>query len=484
MMRGLHRKAYVLEIGLSLLLALAVVGCGGGGGGAMDPSQNNNPVPAITTVSPTAATAGAAKQTLTINGTNFLSSSTVTYNAVAHTATFVNSTQLTIPLSASDQATGGSYAVVVTNPAPGGGASNSVNFTVNNPAPSISSISPSSVTAGAAAQTLTINGTNFLSNSAVTYNSVAHAPTSSSATQLTISLSASDEVKAGSYPVVVTNPAPDGGASNSANFVVNAANSVEVTLDGSSSGTASETVSGSLPITASVTGATAALTFTVNGVTNGNSTLGTISGTYPNYSFLAPAAIPGINNPVTIEATQGETGQTATLAVTINPSTSTPTAIKVTGGNATGVNFNLTPNSSLTLGLADVGTCSGGSCAASVTGIEVSLSGQASASCRATCTVWLLGQGLTNAGGTAVASGLKVSVSGGTTPDVTVTSGTVTPLAPCSPTNPNCTSSVTFEDITFQVVASASATLGVRNIVVMLGDGETQVYVGAIQIVP
>ncbi len=186
MMRGLHRKAYVLEIGLSLLLALAVVGCGGGGGGAMDPSQNNNPVPAITTVSPTAATAGAAKQTLTINGTNFLSSSTVTYNAVAHTATFVNSTQLTIPLSASDQATGGSYAVVVTNPAPGGGASNSVNFTVNNPAPSISSISPSSVTAGAAAQTLTINGTNFLSNSAVTYNSVAHAPTSSSATQLTI----------------------------------------------------------------------------------------------------------------------------------------------------------------------------------------------------------------------------------------------------------------------------------------------------------
>ena len=51
MMRGLHRKAYVLEIGLSLLLALAVVGCGGGGGGgAMDPSQNNNPVPAITTL--------------------------------------------------------------------------------------------------------------------------------------------------------------------------------------------------------------------------------------------------------------------------------------------------------------------------------------------------------------------------------------------------------------------------------------------------
>ena len=100
---------------------------------------------------PASATAGAAAQTLTINGTNFLSTSTVTYNGVAHTATFVSSTQLTITLSASDQATAGTYAVVVTNPAPGGGASNSVNFTVNNPVPTITSLSPTSATAGAAA---------------------------------------------------------------------------------------------------------------------------------------------------------------------------------------------------------------------------------------------------------------------------------------------------------------------------------------------
>jgi len=550
-----------------------MVGCGGGGGGATAPPQDNNPVPAISALSPTSATAGAAKQTLTINGTNFLSNSTVTYNSVAHTATFGSATQLTISLSASDQATAGSYAVVVTNPTPGGGASNSVNFTLNTPAPAISTLSPTSATAGTAAQTLTINGTNILSTSTVTYNSVAHTPTFVNSTQLTISLSASDQATSGSYPVVVTNPAPGGGsspavnftvnnlvpsisslspasategaaaqtltingtnflssatvtyngathaatlvsatkltiplsandqatagnypvvvtnpgpgggASNSANFVVNGGSSVEVTIT-SPSNSATLTVGGSLPITAAVTGATAALTWTVNGITNGNSTFGTISGSNTSVTYNAPAAIPANNNPVTIEATQGGTGQTASLAVTINHSTSAPTAITITGGNATGINFNLTSNSSLTLGLSDVGSCSGGSCSASVTGIEVSLSGEASASCPATCTVWLLGQGLTNAGGTAVASGLNVSVSGGSTPDVKVTSGSVTPLAPCSPTNPSCTSSVTFEDITFQVVASASATLGVRNIVVTLGDGETQVYVGAIQIVP
>ncbi len=72
----------------------------------------------------------------------------MTYNAVAHAATYVSATQLTITLSAGDQATAGSYAVVVTNPAPGGGASNAVNFTVNNPVPTISSLSPASATAG------------------------------------------------------------------------------------------------------------------------------------------------------------------------------------------------------------------------------------------------------------------------------------------------------------------------------------------------
>ena len=100
---------------LLFALILSWFGCGGGGSGS-SPSPSPNPVPNITTLSPSSATAGAAAQTLTINGSNFLSSSTVTYNSAAHTATFVNSTQLTISLTASDQGTAGAYAVVVTIP--------------------------------------------------------------------------------------------------------------------------------------------------------------------------------------------------------------------------------------------------------------------------------------------------------------------------------------------------------------------------------
>jgi hypothetical protein len=206
----------VFALSASLLVLFAA--CGGGSNN--NNNSNPNPVPGITALSPASVTAGAAAQTLTLTGTNFLSSSTVTYNAVAHTATFVSATELTIPLSASDQATAGTYAVVVTNPSPGGGASNSVNLTVNNPTPTVTTLSPSSANAGAAAETLTINGANFVSNSTVTYNAASHTATYVSATQLTIQLSAGDQATSGTFAVVVTNPTPGGGASNSVNFTV------------------------------------------------------------------------------------------------------------------------------------------------------------------------------------------------------------------------------------------------------------------------
>ena len=209
-----------LALASLVILVALVASCGGGGGGGGSSTPPQNVVPSITSLSPSSATAGAAAQALTINGTNFLSSSTVTYNSVAHTATFVNSTQLTISLSATDQAIGGVYPVVVSNPAPGGGASNSVNFTVNNLVPTITGLSPSSATAGAGAQTLTINGTNFLPSSTVTYNSAARTATFVSSTELTISLSASDQATPGAYTVIVANPPPGGGASNSFTFTV------------------------------------------------------------------------------------------------------------------------------------------------------------------------------------------------------------------------------------------------------------------------
>jgi hypothetical protein len=181
----------------------------------------NNPVPTIASVDPSSFPAGNPQTPIDITGTNYVSTSTATYNGVAHTVKYDSSTHLQITLSSSDLATGGTFPVVVTNPAPGGGASNSMDVTVNNPKPSITSFSPASLTVGAAAQTLTITGTNFVSTSTVTYHSVAHTATYLSATKLTIPLTTSDLAAAGTYAVQVTNPAPGGGASSNVNFTVN-----------------------------------------------------------------------------------------------------------------------------------------------------------------------------------------------------------------------------------------------------------------------
>ncbi len=181
----------------------------------------NNSAPTLSSFSPASSTVGAGALTLTLQGSNFLSTSTVTYNGAAHPATYVSASALTITLSAVDQVTAGSYAVVVTNPAPGGGKS-TLNFLVNNPAPTLSSFSPASSTVGAGALTLTLQGSNFLSASTVTYNGAAHPATYVSASALTITLSAADQATAGSYAVVVTNPA-SGGGSSTLSFPVNTA---------------------------------------------------------------------------------------------------------------------------------------------------------------------------------------------------------------------------------------------------------------------
>jgi uncharacterized repeat protein (TIGR03803 family) len=87
--------------------------------------------PTITSMSSTSAIAGDPAFTLTVNGTNFVSGSTVNFSGNARTTTFVSATQLTAAILATDIAIAGTFNVTVTNP--GGGTSNSVSFTVLTP---------------------------------------------------------------------------------------------------------------------------------------------------------------------------------------------------------------------------------------------------------------------------------------------------------------------------------------------------------------
>jgi hypothetical protein len=97
-----------------------------------------NPVPGITSLSSSSASAGSAGFELTLNGQGFTETSVVTWNGVPLQTTYSANSVLTASVPATYLASSGSISVTVKNPAPGGGKSNVVQFVVTPPTPLIS----------------------------------------------------------------------------------------------------------------------------------------------------------------------------------------------------------------------------------------------------------------------------------------------------------------------------------------------------------
>lgn len=89
-----------------------------------------NPVPAITSISPRSAPVGSGPLTLTITGAGFVAGATVQFGNTTLTPSSIGSGQIvvSIPANLLDEVT--TLSVSVTNPAPGGGLSNGVLFRV------------------------------------------------------------------------------------------------------------------------------------------------------------------------------------------------------------------------------------------------------------------------------------------------------------------------------------------------------------------
>ena len=223
-------KREILLLVFLLLCALGNAACGGGGASQPPPIQSN-PVPIITGLSPNSAAVGGGALTLTVSGTNFVAASTVDIGGSALATTFVSSTQLTAAVPAVDTALLGTLSVKVMNPAPGGGASNSLPFTIASnvgPGPAIDLLAPNCVPAGEqflypVSNQMVVVGANFEANSVVRWNGSARPTTfSAQSGQLTVQLSASDIATAGNVAVTVFNPPPNGGTSSPVTFMVSA----------------------------------------------------------------------------------------------------------------------------------------------------------------------------------------------------------------------------------------------------------------------
>ncbi len=264
--------------------------------------------PVLTSINPNSVNAGGPALTLTVNGSNFASNSTVRWNGSNRTTTFLSSSQLTAAIPAADVASPGTAAVTVANS--GGSTSNALTFTVSpailtitstSPLPSgvvgidysqtlsatggqppyswsvvagslpaglalasstgvlsgtpsavgtinftvqvsdgaqptpqtttkvlslavtatapiLSSLNPSSAIAGGPAFTLTVNGSNFVSNSTVRWNGSNRTTTFVSSSQLTAAIPAADIATVGTASITVLNPGPS--TSNALTFTI------------------------------------------------------------------------------------------------------------------------------------------------------------------------------------------------------------------------------------------------------------------------
>ena len=111
--------------------------------------------------------------------------------------------------------------------------------TTVNPAPTLTSISPTAVAANTGAFTLTVQGSNFLPGAVVQWNYAARPTTVVSGAQLTANIPASDLQSIGAVKITAVNPLPGGGTSNPLQLTVSGGYEADVAPrpNGSNNGT-------------------------------------------------------------------------------------------------------------------------------------------------------------------------------------------------------------------------------------------------------
>ena len=245
-------------------------------------------LPTISSLNPPSATAGSPAFTLLVNGSGFIcDGDLVLWNGSTRPVTGCTNTQLAATISAADIASAGSASIIVqSNQIP----SSPTVFTINNPVPTISSLSPASVLAGSGALTLTVNGSNFVSSSFVRLNGTPYPTTFVSSSQLTASISASAVSSATTASVDVANPSPGGGISNAVTFTV----AVSLTFSYSVPGQTAVSVlpGGTVALPATDVGGSSAVQFQVVNAGSSPATINSISSTSALFPLNGVPALP------------------------------------------------------------------------------------------------------------------------------------------------------------------------------------------------
>ncbi|MBV8960543.1 MAG: IPT/TIG domain-containing protein, partial [Actinobacteria bacterium] len=195
---------------------VTVTNVGNGGVGSCTGCFSVGPAPTVSSVSPSSKGAGTS-QTLTIKGTNFNSSSVVTFSNSGITKQGPEAVTapdtITVPVTVAGNATPGTGNVTVTNTTPTAGSGTCTGCFTVNPAPTVTGANPSSVKQ-TATQNVLINGTGFQPGAAVGFSPATgitvNSTTFNSATSLTTNITVASDAPTGARSITVLNP--DGGS--------------------------------------------------------------------------------------------------------------------------------------------------------------------------------------------------------------------------------------------------------------------------------
>jgi hypothetical protein len=203
-----------------VVMILIEAGCAGTSPSKPSPPTTPPPNPPVTiTISPTSASVRAgASQTFAGKVSNATNQTVIwAVNGVSGGNSTVGTISSTGAYSAPSALPNPNTVSVSVTSAQDTNVSASSAVTLWNPTPAISSVSPTTFTAGAF--TLTVNGSKFVSGAQILFGGSALTTTFVSATKLTAT---GTEASAGTFAVSVTNPNPGGSASGSVNIAVTA----------------------------------------------------------------------------------------------------------------------------------------------------------------------------------------------------------------------------------------------------------------------
>jgi hypothetical protein len=296
--------------------------------------NGSTPAPTLSNLSPSSGQQGQVINPITLTGTNFVAPATVNFGGAGVTVTgttVTNSTTITATFNIAANATLGAQNVSVTT---SGGTSGNATFTVNPPAPTLTSLSQTTGVQGTSVG-VTLTGTNFVAPATVNFGGAGVTVTGTTvvnSTTITATFNIAANAALGAQNVSVTT---SGGTSGNATFTVNPP---APTLTSLSQTTGVQGTNPGVTLTGTNFVAPATVNFggagvTVTGTTVVNST--TITATF---NIAANAALGAQNVSVT---TSGGTSGNATF--TVNPPAPTLTSLgQTTGVQGTNVSVTLT----------------------------------------------------------------------------------------------------------------------------------------------